>query len=149
MGWHSQSEGRGFESQHHILEGHFFTLICCEIVSMFVWKRQKLNEKEVEYCPFFKKIVIPSFYSIVSRGIFLHSPPPKLDEAWNGFGKPIRVLPTTMSRTLKKNFSKMWRRNEDAHGVCVWGDKSWTLTSWREQSRWIELVMIDRGRDYW
>ena len=30
MGGDSHSEGRGFESQHHILDGHFFTLICCK-----------------------------------------------------------------------------------------------------------------------
>ena len=32
----SRSEGRGFESQHRILDGHFFTYICCKIVMMFV-----------------------------------------------------------------------------------------------------------------
>ena len=31
MGGDSLSEGRGFESQHRILDGHFFTLICCKI----------------------------------------------------------------------------------------------------------------------
>ena len=55
MGGDSRSEGRGFESQHHILEGHFFTLICCKILLMFVWKRPKINEKESGDGPF-KKI---------------------------------------------------------------------------------------------
>ena len=32
----SCSEGCGFESQHRILNGHFFTLICCQIVLVFV-----------------------------------------------------------------------------------------------------------------
>ena len=36
MGGDSRSEGRGFESQCRILDGHFFTLICCKIVLMFV-----------------------------------------------------------------------------------------------------------------
>ena len=36
MGGHSPSEGRGFESQLRILDGHFFTLICCKIVLIFV-----------------------------------------------------------------------------------------------------------------
>ena len=36
MGGDSCPEGRGFESQHHILDEHVFTLICCQIVSMFV-----------------------------------------------------------------------------------------------------------------
>ena len=30
MGGDSLSEGRGFESQHRILDGHFFTYICCK-----------------------------------------------------------------------------------------------------------------------
>ena len=36
MGVDSCSEGRGFESQRRILDGHFFTLICCKIALMFV-----------------------------------------------------------------------------------------------------------------
>ena len=37
MGGDSCSEGRGFESQHCIQDGHFFTYICCKkIVIMFV-----------------------------------------------------------------------------------------------------------------
>ena len=46
MGGDSRSEGRGFKSKCHILDGHFFTLICCNIVLMFVWKRPKINKKE-------------------------------------------------------------------------------------------------------
>ena len=30
MGRDSRSEGRGFESRHHILDGQFFTYICCK-----------------------------------------------------------------------------------------------------------------------
>ena len=39
------SRGRGFESRRHILDGHFFSLICCKnwIVCL---KRPKINEKE-------------------------------------------------------------------------------------------------------
>ena len=36
LGGDSRSEGRGFESQCRILDGHFLTLICCKIVLMFV-----------------------------------------------------------------------------------------------------------------
>ena len=32
MGQVSCSEGRGIESRHLILDGHFFTDICCKIV---------------------------------------------------------------------------------------------------------------------
>ena len=35
-GGDSHSEGRGFESWCHILDGHFFTLIRCKIILMFV-----------------------------------------------------------------------------------------------------------------
>ena len=52
MGGDSRSEGRGFESQRCILDGHFFTLICCKIVLMFVCKRPKINEKEARDGPF-------------------------------------------------------------------------------------------------
>ena len=36
MGGESRSEGRGFESRCRMLDGHFFTFICCKIVLMFV-----------------------------------------------------------------------------------------------------------------
>ena len=36
MGGDLRSEGRGFKSQRLILDGHFFILICCKIVLMFV-----------------------------------------------------------------------------------------------------------------
>ena len=52
MGGDYHSEGRGFESQCHILDGNFFTLICCKIVMMFVWKSAKINEKEAGDGPF-------------------------------------------------------------------------------------------------
>ena len=45
MGGDFRSEECGFESQCHILDGHFFTLICCKIVLIIVWKRPKINEK--------------------------------------------------------------------------------------------------------
>ena len=36
MGGDSRSEGSGFKSKCRILDGDFFTLICCKIVLMFV-----------------------------------------------------------------------------------------------------------------
>ena len=53
MGGDSRSEGCGFESQCRILDGHFFTLICCKIV-LFVWKRPKINENEAGMAHFLK-----------------------------------------------------------------------------------------------
>ena len=55
MGGDSCTEGCGFESQHCILAGHFFTLICCKIVLMFVWKRPK-KRKRGRDGPFLKKV---------------------------------------------------------------------------------------------
>ena len=52
MGRDSRPEGRGFESQHCILDGHFFTY--CKICNVCL-KRPKLNEKEAGVGPFFKK----------------------------------------------------------------------------------------------
>ena len=52
MGGDSCSEGWGFKFQHRILDGHFFTLICCKTVLMFVSKRRKINEKEAGDGPF-------------------------------------------------------------------------------------------------
>ena len=54
MGGDSRSEGHGFESQCHILDGHFLTLICCKIALIFAWKRPKINEKAAEDGTFFK-----------------------------------------------------------------------------------------------
>ena len=42
----SHSEGRGFESQHHIQDGHFFTKICCKNCDDVYLKRPKINKKE-------------------------------------------------------------------------------------------------------
>ena len=54
MGGDSRSKGRGFESQRRILDGHFFTLICCKNCIVCL-KRQKINEKEAGVGPFKKR----------------------------------------------------------------------------------------------
>ena len=48
MGGDSHSKGRGFESRHRILDGHFFTYICHVCL-----KRPKINKKEAGVGPFF------------------------------------------------------------------------------------------------
>ena len=45
MGRDSCSEGRGFEPQHHILDGHFFTCIFCKNCNDVSLKRPKINDK--------------------------------------------------------------------------------------------------------
>ena len=52
MGRDSRSEGHGFESQHCILDGHFFTYICCKNCNVCL-KRPKINKKEARVGPFF------------------------------------------------------------------------------------------------
>ena len=53
MGVDSRSKGRGFESQRRILDGHFFTLICCKNCIVCL-KRPKINKKEAGVGPIFE-----------------------------------------------------------------------------------------------
>ena len=69
MGVDSRSKGRGFESQRRILDGHFFTLICCKNCIVCL-KRPKINKKRPGLAQFLKNngIIVfgnamqPSFY---------------------------------------------------------------------------------------
>ena len=54
MGRDSCSKGRGFKSRYPILDGYFFTYICCKNCNACL-KRQKINEKEAGVGPFKKK----------------------------------------------------------------------------------------------
>ena len=58
MGRDSRSEGRGFDSQYHILDGHFFTYICCKNCNDVCLKRLKISKKDAGLGPFFKKTQI-------------------------------------------------------------------------------------------
>ena len=53
MGDDSCLRGRGFESRRHILDGYYFTLICCEKCFVCL-KRPKINEMEARVGPFKK-----------------------------------------------------------------------------------------------
>ena len=53
MGRYSHSEGCGFESWHHILDGYFFTYICYKNCYVCL-KRPKINKKEAGVGPFKK-----------------------------------------------------------------------------------------------
>ena len=57
----SRSEGRGFKSWHCILDGHFFTYICCKNCNVCL-KRPKRNEKEAGVGAFLKKNITSSSY---------------------------------------------------------------------------------------
>ena len=62
MGGDSRSEGRGFESRHCILDGHFFTYICCKNCNVCL-KRPKINEKRPGLAHFLKEKT--TFYFII------------------------------------------------------------------------------------
>ena len=57
MGDDSCSKGYEFKSRHHILDGHFFTLICCKNCIVCL-KRPKINEKRPGFAHFLKNIDI-------------------------------------------------------------------------------------------
>ena len=54
-GGDSQSESRGFEFHHRILDGDFSHRFLVKIVLMFDCKRPKINEKEAVDGPFLKQ----------------------------------------------------------------------------------------------
>ena len=51
MGGDTCYEGRGFESQHHILDGHFLHPFVVKICNVCL-KRSKINKKEAGVGPF-------------------------------------------------------------------------------------------------
>ena len=55
MGGDFHSEGCGFKSQHHKLDGHFTLLF---VVKNVLFEKTKINEKEAGHGTFFKKSFI-------------------------------------------------------------------------------------------
>ena len=68
-GGDSCSEGHGFKSRHCILDGHFFTNICCKICNVCLI-RPKINEKEARVGPFFKRKRQTLFGAELKKHIF-------------------------------------------------------------------------------
>ena len=68
MGDDSCSKGRGFESRRRILDGHFFTFICCKNCNVCL-KRPKINEKEAGVGPILTKKLLEyehlSFFLVI------------------------------------------------------------------------------------
>ena len=54
MGRDSRSKGRGFESRHRILDGHFSTYICCKNCNVYLKRPKIKNKKEAGVGPFKK-----------------------------------------------------------------------------------------------
>ena len=69
-GENSCSRGPGFESQRCILDGYFFTFICCKNCIVCL-KRPKINEKEAGVGPFLRNnflfFLLPDFACIMFR----------------------------------------------------------------------------------
>ena len=61
MGGDSYSEGCGFESRHCILDGHFFTLICCKNCIDVCLERRKNTKKRPRLEDQKKKVGCNSF----------------------------------------------------------------------------------------
>ena len=55
MGGDSHSKGRGFESRHCILDGHFFTYICCKNLKCLFEKTENERKRGRGWPVFFKK----------------------------------------------------------------------------------------------
>ena len=49
MGGDSRPEGCEFETQHRILDGHLFTIICCKNCIDVCLKKTENNEKEAHF----------------------------------------------------------------------------------------------------
>ena len=99
MGDDSCSKGNGFKSRCRILDGHFFTLICCKNC-IFCLKRSKINEKEAGVGPFKKRVdVIESFIqSQLNKIRWIHS---ELQTTRQGIQrKVLRLLPGFTSKPL-------------------------------------------------
>ena len=62
MGDNSCLKGRGFESLHHMLDGHFYALICCKNCIVCL-KRAKLNVKRPGLAHLLNLIKLQSFLS--------------------------------------------------------------------------------------
>ena len=63
MGDDTCSRGCGFKSQHQVLDGYFFTLICCKNCIVCLFEKTENKQKEAGYGPF-KKTILPLFTSI-------------------------------------------------------------------------------------
>ena len=87
MGRDSHSKGCGFKSRHRILDGHFFTYICCKNCNVCL-KIPKINKKEAGVGPF-KKITMTSMNL-------------------SAFSVPLIIKANSHSipRTIKKNSSE-------------------------------------------
>ena len=55
------SEGRGFKSWHHLLDGYFFIYNCCKKCNDVCLKRLIINDKRGRSWPTYKNITLQNF----------------------------------------------------------------------------------------
>ena len=96
----SGSEGCGFKSWHHILDGHFFTYICCKNCNVCL-KRPKINKKEAGIGPFFNN-KLWGFY-IYTYTVWTNW---AIYWTWGNFSKPLATILLPKSPTFLGNFCK-------------------------------------------
>ena len=100
-------KGHLFESRCHILDGHFFTLICCKscIVGL---KRLKINKKEAGVGPSYKKSStgIIKTLPILQKKLFLNGFEQKQPRL--GFHKMFLFRPYLEGRKGHKYPAKVW-----------------------------------------
>ena len=68
MGGDSCSKDCGFESQYHILDGHFFTFICCKNCNVCLIRKNPKKRQVVAH--FLKNISKMYIYSYVPSFLF-------------------------------------------------------------------------------
>ena len=100
LGRDSGSEGCGFKSWHHILDGHFFTYICCKNCNVCL-KRPKINKKEAGIGPFFKKNLQGNVYIYditrihILQKVHQGTPVTCIIKSWNLICRKSNLLPQT------------------------------------------------------
>ena len=127
MGGDSCSKGREFESQHRILDGHFFTFICCKICNVF-WKDKNKWKRGLGW-PIFLDSVVKSncnhffVFTIPLHFAFIFSPHYRYKEIYLYHG-PTSCDPSSVFRlgqisALWWNLKIIWQ-SFDGLFCCKW-----------------------------
>ena len=93
MGGDTCSEGRGFESQLRILDGHLFTFICCKIVMLFEKtirsdKKFLIGSTGFEYSFELQRLINSSFRYLK---VEMHDEEEQCDQIWRNCATLAKV----------------------------------------------------------
>ena len=132
IGGNSCPEGRGFESLHQILDGHFSHTFVVKI-DMFVWKDENKMKKRSEVAHFFKKYI--SFIMTVFRpeGTFPFS---KVDIFLLKWTKP------DIFSTQKLNQKSLLQQTKLVFSSATMAEKSWPKNPRTKYSHTLKLYSI-------